>query len=141
MGGQPMPPTVGVALSGGGYRAALFTLGAPLYLIYAVNGPFLTAITSVSAGRSPMASSGQTTDLRSIQQSELRSRASWFASRITAHGAVFAALSVRWQRFTWLATACDDPPPPPEKWGDQESENASSGSAVSTADSEGARRG
>ena len=34
-----------------------------------------------------------------------------------------------------------DPPPPPEKWGDQESENASSGSAVSTADSEGARSG
>lgn len=46
----PPPPRIGVALSGGGHRAALFTLGALLYLIDAGQGPRLAAVTSVSGG-------------------------------------------------------------------------------------------
>ena len=67
MGAQQTPSTVGVALSGGGYRAALFTLGSPLYLSVAVDGRSLTAITSVSAESFTEGFIGQTTDLRSIR--------------------------------------------------------------------------
>jgi hypothetical protein len=86
MGAQQMPPTVGVALSGVGYRAALFTLGAPLYPSVAVDNASLTAITSVSAESFTNSFIGQTTDLRSIRRSELRSWTEWLASRITQYG-------------------------------------------------------
>jgi hypothetical protein len=44
-------PHIAVALSGGGHRAALFGLGALLYLIDAGKGPEIGCVSSVSAAR------------------------------------------------------------------------------------------
>jgi hypothetical protein len=137
MGAQQTPSTVGVALSGGGYRAALFTLGSPLYLSVAVDGRSLTAITSVSAESFTEGFIGQTTDLRSIQRSELHSWTEWLVSRITEHGAVCAAPRVRRQRFTWLTTACDNPPATLREVQSAGGRECLGGLAVSIADSAG----
>ena len=47
-GGSAPRPHIAVALSGGGHRAALFGLGALLYLVDAGKGPELATISSVS---------------------------------------------------------------------------------------------
>jgi len=109
MGVQATRPTVGVALTGGEYRAASYTLRAPLYLIDAVGGPSLTSITSVSSESFINGFVGDTTGLRSIEQSECVLGQSGSHPRIAARGAVFPSPSVSWHcSIGWPLPATTD---------------------------------
>ena len=141
MGGQPMHPTVGVALTGGGHRAALFHVRSAALSDRHGQGPLPTAITSVSGGSFTNGFIGQTTDF-----------AVDIAIRITFSGTVVRVLYHRARRGVY-STTCPlavlhvaghsrrRPTATARKWGEQGSENASSGSAVSTADLEAATGG
>jgi hypothetical protein len=84
-------PTIGVAISGGGHRAALFGLGALLYLIDAGKGPRLGSISSVSGGSLTNAFFGTTVDLSKIDSKAMWGRAQDFARQVATRGTLWAA--------------------------------------------------
>jgi predicted acylesterase/phospholipase RssA len=65
-------PHVAVALSGGGHRAALFGLGALLYLVDAGKGPEIGCVSSVSGGSMTNGWVALHTDLRTTTGAQLR---------------------------------------------------------------------
>ncbi len=85
-------PKVGVAISGGGHRAALFGLGALLYLIDAGKGPQLSSVASVSGGSLTNAFIGQAVDVSTVQPEAMWAQARAFASQIVRRGTLWAAL-------------------------------------------------
>jgi predicted acylesterase/phospholipase RssA len=65
-------PHVAVALSGGGHRAALFGLGALLYLVDAGKGREIGCVSSVSGGSMTNGWVALTTDLHTVTGAQLR---------------------------------------------------------------------
>jgi Patatin-like phospholipase len=84
-------PKVGVALSGGGHRAALFGLGALLYLVDVGKGPQLGSVASVSGGSLTNAFFGATVDLSTVEPQAMWTQARVAASQITRRGTLWAA--------------------------------------------------
>ena len=70
--GRIADPHIAIALSGGGHRAALFGLGALLYLIDAGKGPEVACVSSVSGGSMTNGAVALTTDLRQVTPAQLR---------------------------------------------------------------------
>lgn len=81
---------IGVALSGGGHRAALFALGALLYLVDAGKGRELSSVSSVSGGSITNGAIAQRVNLKTVQPEDFRLTVKQIASQITRRGTVFA---------------------------------------------------
>ena len=90
---------IAVALSGGGHRAALFGLGALLYLADAGKGPSLASIASVSGGSFANGAVAQSLDLTSADPAELEQVATRVATLISRRGTVFGA----WQAVAYVS--------------------------------------
>lgn len=73
---------MGVALSGGGHRAALFGLGALLYLVDANRNRDVTSIVSVSGGSITNGFVAQSVDYSSVGPGEFRSAIRPLARRL-----------------------------------------------------------
>ncbi len=84
-------PGIGVALSGGGHRAALFNLGALLYLIDARKGPQLRSVSSVSGGSLTNAYLGHAADLSAVDPETMWAHARGFATQVARRGTLWAA--------------------------------------------------
>jgi predicted acylesterase/phospholipase RssA len=84
-------PGIGVALSGGGHRAALFDLGALLYLIDAGKGPQLRSVSSVSGGSLTNAFLGHAADLSTVDSETTWAHARAFATQVARRGTLWAA--------------------------------------------------
>ena len=90
-------PSIGIALSGGGHRAALFSLGALLYLAHAKEADGRTAsndvklITSVSGSSITNAFLAQTLDFPTASAQEVTAAAARLASQIALRGTLFVA--------------------------------------------------
>jgi len=84
-------PRIGVALSGGGHRAALFGLGALLYLVDAGKGPQLTSVASVSGGSLTNAFIGRALDLSTVEPQTMWTHARVLATQIVRRGTLWAA--------------------------------------------------
>lgn len=80
---------IGVAFSGGGHRAALFALGALLYLVDADKAPQVAAVTSCSGGSLTNAYSGLG-DLRTESPTSFRERMRPLARACATTGTLFA---------------------------------------------------
>lgn len=87
---------VSVSLSGGGHRAALFALGALLYLADAGKNREVSSIASVSGGSLTNAHLAQSLDYRSATASEVEDWASRLGKRFASQGTLFAAA------ITWI---------------------------------------
>lgn len=84
-------PSLAVALSGGGHRATLFTLGALMYLVDAGVNQQVTSIASVSGGSLTNALVGQTLNYRTSDSGDFRkSVVIPLASQIAKKGTFFA---------------------------------------------------
>ncbi|MET0995170.1 MAG: patatin-like phospholipase family protein [Mycobacterium sp.] len=81
---------IGVALSGGGHRAALFALGALRYLVDAGKGRELASVSSVSGGSITNGAIAQRANLKTAQPEDFRLTVKQIASQITRRGTVFA---------------------------------------------------
>ena len=84
-------PTIGVAMSGGGHRAALFGLGALLYLVDAEKGAQLGSVASVSGGSLTNAFFGSKVDLATVEPDAMWRHAKVFAYQIARRGTLWAA--------------------------------------------------
>jgi predicted acylesterase/phospholipase RssA len=93
---------VSVSLSGGGHRAALFGLGALLYLADAGKNGDVSSIASVSGGSLTNASLAQTLDYRRAPPSDVHRWAARLARRFATEGTLFAA-SITWLYLALLA--------------------------------------
>ncbi len=91
--------SVSVSLSGGGHRAALFALGALLYLSDAGKNREVTSIASVSGGSLTNGHLAQALDYRVASKAEVDAWASRLAKRFASGGTLFAA------PITWLYLA------------------------------------
>ena len=87
---------VSISLSGGGHRAALFALGALLYLTDAGKNGAVSSIASVSGGSLTNAHLAQTLDFQSAENAEIDAWAARFGKRIAKQGTLFAT------PITWL---------------------------------------
>jgi hypothetical protein len=86
-------PGLAVALSGGGHRATLFTLGALLYLVDAGVNRQVTSIASVSGGSLTNALVGQSLNYRTSDGVDFRKEVAIpLASQIAKGGTFFAPL-------------------------------------------------
>jgi predicted acylesterase/phospholipase RssA len=81
---------IGVAMSGGGHRAALFGLGVLLYLADAGKNGEVSSIASVSGGSLANGYVGQSTEYRSVSATEFSAVAGQLARQIAQRGTVFA---------------------------------------------------
>lgn len=82
--------SIGVAISGGGHRAALFGLGALMYLADSGANRDVTSIASVSGGGMTNGFSAQETDFTSVTGPEFEAAMKPLASRIAQKGTVLA---------------------------------------------------
>lgn len=82
--------TIGLAISGGGHRAALFGLGALLYLVDAGKGAHLGSIASVSGGSLTNAHFGAV-DLTTATPSQTWEHAKTLAGQIVRRGTLWAS--------------------------------------------------
>ncbi|HLF92163.1 MAG TPA: hypothetical protein VJB14_01780, partial [Planctomycetota bacterium] len=87
---------IGVALSGGGHRAALFGLGVLLYLADSGKNREVTSITSVSGGSLTNAWVGQEVDYATVLTAEFEEAAGRLARRIARRGTLWASAG------TWI---------------------------------------
>jgi predicted acylesterase/phospholipase RssA len=90
---------ISVSLSGGGHRAALFSLGALLYLAEAGKNGEVGSIASVSGGSLTNGHLAQTLDFTAASPAEVGAWASQLAKRFASRGTLFAA------PITWLYLA------------------------------------
>jgi hypothetical protein len=88
-------PTIGVALSGGGHRAALFGLGVLMYLHDAGKHAHVNSISSVSGGSLTNAYVGQECCFRTSSDDQFSKIASRLAKTIAQEGTLFNSL------WTW----------------------------------------
>jgi hypothetical protein len=84
-------PTIGLAISGGGHRAALFGLGALLYLVDAGKGRQLGSIASVSGGSLTNAYFGTAGDLSTFDSDAMWTHGRVFARQVARRGTLWAA--------------------------------------------------
>src|SRR5262245_27451707 len=81
---------IAVALSGGGHRAALFTLGALLYLVDAAKNREVTSIASVSGGSLTNGIVAQETKFRGVASTCFERHAQAFARQLAGPGTLWA---------------------------------------------------
>ena len=93
---------VGVAISGGGVRAALFSLGACLYLDHAGIRRDIRLVTSVSGGSITNAVLAATGDFATTDRATLERTASRFARALVKEGSFFFP---GWRRFLLASVA------------------------------------
>jgi predicted acylesterase/phospholipase RssA len=89
---------VGLALSGGGHRAALFALGVLLYLVRAGKHRDVAQISSVSGGSLTNGYVGRSLDFRNTTVDEFDRLAGKFARQLADRGTLFAY----WQSVAYL---------------------------------------
>ena len=89
-------PGISVSLSGGGHRAALFGLGALIYLADAGKNHEVTSIASVSGGSLTNAHLAQSLDYAAASADEVEGWARVPAKRFATQGTLLAA------RITWI---------------------------------------
>lgn len=77
---------IGIALSGGGFRASVHGIGALMYIVDAKINKAVTSITSVSGGSITNAYIAAHCDFRNVDQQEFDNLASRFLCSITKHG-------------------------------------------------------
>jgi Patatin-like phospholipase len=87
---------VSVSFSGGGHRAALFALGALLYLSDVGRNSAVRSIASVSGGSLTNAHLAQTLNFQSAEKAEVDAWAARYGKRIAKTGTLFAT------PITWL---------------------------------------
>jgi predicted acylesterase/phospholipase RssA len=87
---------IGISISGGGHRAALFGLGALLYLADAGKNREVTSIASVSGGSLTNGHLAQSLNYATASAEDVESWAAVPAKRISTEGTLWAA------PFTWL---------------------------------------
>jgi predicted acylesterase/phospholipase RssA len=92
-------PRVGVAVSGGGHRAALFGLGALLYLADAGKNRDVTSVASVSGGSMTNAYVGLKVDYARLDGPRFEESMKPFARQIAQRGTVWAV----WTTWAYLA--------------------------------------
>ncbi len=90
---------IGVALSGGGHRAALFGLGALLYLVDAGKNREVSSIASVSGGSLTTGVVAQSCNFAKTTPDEFSAVARRLASQIVSKGTLWAA------PLTWIYLA------------------------------------
>ena len=96
----PGGKSIAFALSGGGHRATLFTLGALMYAVDAGRGRDTTSIASVSGGSITNGCVAQAVDFRDVSREAFeRAVAGPLAARVAREGTLFAA----WQTWAYLA--------------------------------------
>ena len=89
----PNGKSVAVALSGGGHRATLFTLGALMYLVDTGANGNVTSIASVSGGSLTNGLAGQEVNFRTTNSDQFRDKvAKLLATQIARSGTLFAPL-------------------------------------------------
>jgi predicted acylesterase/phospholipase RssA len=88
--------SISISFSGGGHRAALFGIGALLYLADSGKNNEVSSIASVSGGSLTNAHLGQTLDYRSATPEAINQWAAIPATRFASAGTLFAA------PVTWL---------------------------------------
>ena len=89
--GESSGQHIGLAMSGGGHRAALFGLGALLYLVDAGKGPEIACISSVSGGSMTNGAVAMTSDVRTVSPEQLREDVRPLVRACSTGGSVFAA--------------------------------------------------
>lgn len=82
---------ISVALSGGGHRAALFGLGALLYLVDAGKNSEVSSIASVSGGSLTNAYIAQELDFKATDSDHFRATIKPFVALLAQRGTVFAS--------------------------------------------------
>jgi hypothetical protein len=87
---------IAVALSGGGHRAALFSLGALMYLVDAGKSGEVTSVSSVSGSSLTNGHVAQTLDYASATPETFRPVAERVAGQLARHGTLWAT------PLTWL---------------------------------------
>jgi predicted acylesterase/phospholipase RssA len=87
---------VAVALSGGGHRAGLFSLGALLYLVDAGKGPEIATVSSISGGSITNGYVGLSCDLATVDAAD-------FARQVAPLGRGLATSGTLWR--SWLTYA------------------------------------
>lgn len=92
---------IGVAVSGGGHRAALFGLGALMYLADSGMNREVTSIASVSGGGLTNGYAAQEVDFTTVSGPEFEVAMKPLASRIAQRGTVFAS----WMTWAFLLVA------------------------------------
>jgi len=90
---------IGVALSGGGHRAALFDLGVLLYLVRAAKHREIAQISSVSGGSMTNGYVGRSLHFRHCTVGEFDTVAGRFAGQLADRGTLFAY----WQSKAYVA--------------------------------------
>ena len=87
------PHSIALALSGGGHRATLFTLGALMYVVDAGRARDTTSIASVSGGSLTNGFLGQTLDFQNVNSPGFEERVvAPLAGQIAQRGTLFAPL-------------------------------------------------
>lgn len=81
---------ISIALSGGGHRAALFGLGALLYLVDAGKNSEVTSIASVSGGSLTNGFIAQQTNFRTTTPAAFRAEIAPFVHQLASGGTLFA---------------------------------------------------
>lgn len=99
-GGVMADNRLGVAISGGGHRSALFGLGALMYLVDAGKGRDLTSVASVSGGSLTNAYLGLSADLTTVSSDQMWTISKSFAYQEARRGTLWAAPFT----FVYLAT-------------------------------------
>src|SRR5689334_4221736 len=95
---------IGIALSGGGHRAALCGLGALLYFIDAEKNREVTSIASVSGGSLTNGYMAQAGGYCDMPKADLRKHAQAFAHQVSTRGTVWACLGTWVYLFVTVTT-------------------------------------
>jgi predicted acylesterase/phospholipase RssA len=82
--------SIAVAISGGGHRAALFGLGALMYLVDAEQNRSVTSVSSVSGGSLTNAVVAQRSDYRTVDAATFEGAVRPFAQRLAQRGTVLS---------------------------------------------------
>jgi predicted acylesterase/phospholipase RssA len=98
----PEPRSISISLSGGGHRAALFALGALLYVADARKNHAVTSIASVSGGSLTNGHLAQTLDYTTASPDEVAKWAAIPAKRFSSTGTVWV-VPVTWLYLLTLA--------------------------------------
>lgn len=88
--------TIGLALSGGGVRAALFSLGVLLYLVQSRHNRRIAMVTSVSGGSITNAAVAAAGDLSEMTPESFAPVCCRLARRLTKHGSFFMPSRKAW---------------------------------------------
>jgi predicted acylesterase/phospholipase RssA len=86
---EDIPQAIGIALSGGGVRAALFSLGVLMYLVHSELNQRVAMISSVSGGSITNAAIAASGDISTMKPDEFEPVCSRLAHRLAKEGSFF----------------------------------------------------